>query len=90
MQSDQVLIEPAHSLQERLLLGELLNLLACITPDREPMGHTAVQIDLVRLFGLNEDSLRLVALLSWENLVCFCGSDGERSSDGSELGFLDE
>ena len=54
------------------------------------MNHSAVQIDLVGLLGLNEDSLRLVALLSWENLVCFCGSDGERSSDGSELGFLDE
>ncbi len=53
MQSDQVLIEPAHSLQERLLLGELLNLLARITPHREAVGHTAVQIDLVRLLGLN-------------------------------------
>jgi len=75
MQSNQVLIKPAHSLEERLLFGELLNLLASITSDRETMSHTTVQIDLVGLLGLNKDSLRLVAFLSWENLVRLCCCD---------------
>jgi hypothetical protein len=85
-----MLIEPRHSLQEGLLLIKLLDLLTCITPNTKSMHNPTVQINLIRLLRLNKDLLRFVAFLGRENLVRFCGRDGERARDGSEFGFLDE
>lgn len=90
MQSYQILIKPVHRLQESLLLGKLLNLLTRITPHRKSMNDSTIQIDLIWLLRLNHDFLGLVAFLSREDLVGFCGCDRERSLDGSQLGFLDE
>jgi hypothetical protein len=70
-----MLIKPAHSLQERLLLRKLLNLDLQITSNRETMHDTREEVDLIRLLCLNEDCFALVAFLGREDLVCFCGGD---------------
>lgn len=90
MQSSQMLIEPSDRLQERLLLREPLDLLARIAAHAEAVTDAAVQVDLVRLLRREQDLLGPVALLRWEDLVCFRGGDGERAGDGGQLGFLDE
>ena len=41
-ESNQMLIKPSNSLQERLLLGILLLLLGQIATDGETVNHTAV------------------------------------------------
>lgn len=48
----KVVIEPRHGLQEGLLLGKLLVLLANISSDGKSMLDTRVQVDLVRLASL--------------------------------------
>jgi hypothetical protein len=85
-----MLIKPVHSLQKRLLLAKLLDLLARITPNTETMAHTTIQVNLVRLLSLSEDRFGLVAFFGRKDLICLCGSNRERSRDGSELGFLHE
>jgi hypothetical protein len=90
MQSNQMLIKPIHSLQERLLLRKLLDLHTQIAPNRKTMHYAREEVDLIRLFCLNEDCLGLVAFLGGEDLVCFCGGDGEGAGDGGEFGFFDE
>lgn len=54
------------------------------------MGDTAVQVDLIRLFGLHEQLFGTVTLLGWEDRIGFCGGDGEWAGDGEEFVFLDE
>jgi hypothetical protein len=54
------------------------------------MYNTREKVDLIRLLCLNEDYLALVAFLGREDLVCFCGGDGEGAGDGGEFGFFDE
>jgi hypothetical protein len=85
-----MLIKPSNSLQERALLRILLDLLARVTSHRKAVNDTAVQIDLIRLLGLNEDLLGLVAFLGGEDLVGFCGCDGERAGNCCEFRFVDE
>ncbi len=67
----QVLVEPANSLGESLLLGELVVLVAEVGTDSEAVGDAAVQVDLPVLAGLGEDILGLVAQLGGEDLVDF-------------------
>jgi hypothetical protein len=85
-----VLIKPSNSLKESLFLSILLLLLGEITSHRETVHDTTVQVDLIWLFGLDEDGLGLVALLGGEDLVSLSGGDGEGSADSGELGFFDE
>lgn len=66
--------EPSDGLHEGLLLGELVLGLAQVGADGETVGDAAEQVDLPRLAGLDEDTLRLVAQLSGEDLVDFYGS----------------
>jgi hypothetical protein len=89
-QSNQMLIKPSNSLQERLLLRILLYLLACIASQREAMRNSTVKVDLVWLLGGYEDLFGLVALLGREDGVGFCGGDGDGTVNGAELGFFDE
>ena len=77
-----MLIKPSDSLNERLLLSILLVLLSHVASNREPMSYTAVEIDLIRLLGLDEDCFRFVTLLGGEDLVGFGGGDRERPLDG--------
>lgn len=65
------MVEPVHSLAERLLLGELVVLVAQIRTNSEAVGDTAVQGDLPVLAGLDEDVLGLVAEFRCEDLVDF-------------------
>jgi hypothetical protein len=81
IQSDQIFVKPLDGLQEGLLLGELLNPLACVASDRETMRNSTVEIDLVWLLGLNEDNLGLVALLSWKDLISLGCGDGKGTLD---------
>jgi len=90
MQSNQMLIKPSNRLQERALFRILLNLLASIASHGETVDDTTVQINLVRLLGLNENRLGLVTFLGGEDLVRFCGCDGEGPGDCCEFGFFDE
>lgn len=54
------------------------------------MHDAAVQVNLIGLLSLGEDLLGAVALLGWEDGVCFGGGDGERALDGAEFVFFDE
>lgn len=65
--------EPSDSLNEGLLLGELVLGLAQIGADGETVNDTAEQVDLPRLAGLDKGALGLVAQLRGEDLVSFCG-----------------
>jgi hypothetical protein len=75
-------IKPSNSLNERLLLSILLVLLAHVATNRETMNDTAVEIDLIRLLGIDEDCFGFVTLLGGEDLVGFGGRDRERPLDG--------
>ena len=77
-----MLVKPSNSLNERLLLSILLVLLGHVASNRETMNDTAVEIDLIRLLGLDEDCFRLMALLSGKDLIGFGGSDRKRPLDG--------
>lgn len=76
MHSDEVGIEPLHSLLEGLLLGPLLRLHRQIAADSEAVRGVRVQVDLVWLADLGQDLLGLVALLGREDGVCLGGGDG--------------
>lgn len=65
--------EPSDSLNEGLLLGELVLGLAQIGADGETVNDTAEQVDLPRLAGLDKGALGLVAQLRGEDLVSFYG-----------------
>jgi hypothetical protein len=57
MHLDQPLVKPGNGLQEGLLLCKLLNLLRGVASHTESVDNTTEQVDLVRLLGLDEDSL---------------------------------
>lgn len=80
-----MLVEPSQSLEKGLLLGKLLNLDAGVAADSKAVRDARVQVDLERLAGLDENLLRLVALLSREDLVCLGGGNGQGTSDGGQL-----
>lgn len=65
-------------------------LLGHVAADRETVDNTAVQGDLVRVADLDQDLLRLVALLGGEDAVRLSGGDGERASDGGQLILVDK
>lgn len=90
MQSNQMLIKPSNSLQKGALLRILLMFFTSIASHRETVHDTTVKINLVWLLGLNEDRLGLVAFLGREDLVGFCGGDGEGAGNRCEFGFFDE
>lgn len=85
-----MLIKPIHSLQESLFLRKLLHLHLHITSNRETMHHAREEVYLIRLLCFNKDCFGFVAFLGGEDLVCFCGGDGEGAGDGGEFGFFDE
>ena len=85
-----MLIKPGNGLNKSLLLGKLLMFLRHIASNREAMGDTTEEIDLIWLFGLDEDNFRFVTFLGCEDLVYFCGCDGERAFDCCEFGFFHE
>lgn len=84
-----MLTKPSHSLEKGLLLGKLLNLDAGVTPDREAVRNARVQVDLERLARLDEDLLRLVALLGREDGVSLGGGNGQRAGESGELLLVD-
>lgn len=84
-----MLVKPSHSLEKGLLLGKLLNLDAGVAADSEAVRNARVQVDLEGLAGLDEDLLRLVALLSRENGVSLGCGNGQRAGQGSEFILLD-
>ena len=61
-----------HSLQERLLLGQVDRSNADIRTHGEAVYDTTEEEDLIRLPCRLKDNLRLLALLGRENLVSFC------------------
>lgn len=65
-------VEPGHSLQEGLLLGELVLRLAQVRADGESVHNATEEVDLIRLTGLDQDVLRLVTELTGENAVGLC------------------
>jgi hypothetical protein len=67
----QVLVEPGHSLAKSLLFGELVVLVAQVGTDSEAVGDTAVQVDLPRISGLDQDLLGLMAEGGCEDVVDF-------------------
>lgn len=77
----QVLVEPSNSLNESLLLSPLLNLNVQVAPDGEAVRHTAEQVDLPGVAGLDEGVLGLVAELGGEDGVGFCGCGAGYVSD---------
>ena len=88
--SYQVLVEPGHSLEEGLLLGEGLVPLGQVAADGKAVLDTRVQGDLVGQAGLLEDLLRLVALLGGEDGVGLGGGYGQGAGDSGELVLVDE
>ena len=90
MDSEQPRVEPGDGLQEGLLLGPALVLLARVAADREAMHDATVQVDLVRLAALGQDLLGLVALLGGEDLVRLGGGDGQRRLEALQLLLVDE
>jgi hypothetical protein len=89
-ESEQILIEPSDSLQESLFLGILLLLFACVATNCKTVNHAAVKVDLIWLFGFEQDSLGFVALLGGKYLVCLGGCDGEGASNSGKFVFFDE
>lgn len=81
----QVEVEPLDGLVKGLLLGKLLRLDGQVAPDCKAMLGAAVQVDLVGLAGLLENSLGLVAQVCREDLVRLGGGDGPGAGNGSEL-----
>lgn len=81
--------KPSHSLEKRLLLGKLLNLDAGVAADSEAVRNARVQVDLEGLARLDEDLLRLVALLGREDGVSLGGGNGQRAGESGELVLLD-
>lgn len=90
MQSTQVLVEPGDGLDKGLLLGKLLLLVVQVAADREAVRGAGEEVDLVRLLGLDENLLRLVALLGREDGVGFGGGNGKGAGDAGELLLLDK
>lgn len=68
----QVLVEPDNGLAESLLLSPLLGLVAQVGADGEAVRHTAEEVNLPGLSGLDQSLLRLVAKLSGEDGVGLC------------------
>lgn len=80
--------KPSHSLEKGLLLGPLLNLDAGVAADSKAVNNTRVQVNLERQAGLDENLLRLVALLGREDVVCLGGGNRQGTSDGGKLVLL--
>lgn len=66
-----VLVEPVHSLQESLLLCELLPPVAEVHPAAETVLNVRVEAELVGYIQLLQDLLRLMALFGREPRVMF-------------------
>lgn len=77
--------KPSHSLEKGLLLGPLLNLDAGVAANSKAVHDSRVQVNLERQASLDENLLRLVALLGREDVVCLGGGNRQRASDGSQL-----
>lgn len=85
-----MLVEPGNGLAESLLLGVLVDLVGEIAAHGEPMGNTAVEIDLIRVTSFLQNHLGPVTLLGWENAVRLGRGNGERLLELCQLLFLDE
>lgn len=83
-------IKPRNGLQEGLLLGKLLLLDSRVSSDGKAVLGAGEEVDLVRLLGLDENLLGLVALLGGENAVRLGGGNGQRAGDGGELILVDK
>lgn len=69
LSSLNILVEPLHSLQERLLLREFEMLLGQVGARGEAMARAGVKHDLVRGLHLRQEVLGLAALVSREDEV---------------------
>jgi hypothetical protein len=87
---EKVLIKPLHGLEESLLLGKLLPLVAQISAHSKSMLYVREQVDLERQASANQNLFRLVALFGGEDAVGLSSGNGERTGDGLELFVLDE
>lgn len=87
---EKVLIKPLHGLEESLLLGKLLPLVAQISAHSKSMLHVREQVDLEGQASANQNLFRLVTLFSGEDAVGLSSSNGEGAGDGLELFILDE
>jgi len=85
-----VLVEPVNSLQESLLLGILLVLVAQVASDSKAVLDSAEKVDLVNLFSSYQNLLALVSLFHWEDAIGFSSRDTERSGDVCEFVFVDK
>ncbi len=85
-----MLIEPVDGLQERLLLRKLFDLLGDVTTHSEPVNHARKEVYLVWNPDLLQNLLRLVPLLSGEDLVCLGGRDRKRASDAFQFLLFDK
>jgi hypothetical protein len=65
------LVEPIDSLAKRLLLGELVVLVAQIRTNGETVGDATVQVQLPVLSSLDQDLLRLVTESGCEDVINF-------------------
>jgi hypothetical protein len=70
-----VRVKPGNGLKECLLLSILVDLAAQITAHSKSVHNATVQVNLIGLFGIDEDSFRLVTLLSREDMVRLGGGD---------------
>lgn len=86
----QKLVKPVDGLEEGLLLGPLLQLLARVAADGKAVHNPREQVDLVRLTSLLEDLLGPVALLGGEDAVGLGGRDGKGALEAPEFVLLDE
>lgn len=86
----QVLVEPRDSLEEGLLLGELLRPLGHVTADGETVLGTRVQEQLVGQASLLENLLGLVALVGGEDFIGLGGGNRQGAGDGGELVLVNE
>lgn len=73
------------SLQEGGLLCKLLVLDIQVSPDREAMLDTTVEVDLIADACLRKYNLGFMSLLGWEDAVGGSGSNGDWPLNGCQL-----
>ena len=74
-----------NSLEEGLLLGILLDLLGGIAAHREAVHDTRVEVNLVRMARLLQNTLGLVPHIGREDAVSLGRCNRKRASNGGEL-----